>query len=87
MSSRLVIPGEKEELALTVNGKRNRLHRDDFLGFAVHMSVAAAYAERRLADLQALHDPFMQMVDQSQLTANHRERLAGIIVERLDRLR
>ena len=86
VSSRLVIPEEDAELALTLNGRRNRLNRGDFLAFANHVGIAAAYAEGRLADLLALRDEFMAAISDSTLTAGFRDRLAGILVERLDRL-
>ena len=38
VSSRLVIPEEDAELALTLNGRRNRLNRGDFLAFANHVA-------------------------------------------------
>jgi serine/threonine-protein kinase HipA len=87
VSSRLAIPGETEEMALTVNGKRNRLRRDDFLAFASYMAVAAAHAERKIAKLLSLRNAFAQMIAESQLSRDLRDRLMGIVTARLDRLR
>jgi len=87
VSSRLVIPEEADELALTVNGKRNRLKRDDFLAFADHLKIVPSYAEGRLADLPALSGSFERMIAESHLSAPLRERLAAILTARLDRLR
>lgn len=87
VSSRLVIPGEKEELALTVNGKKNRLQRRDFLAFASHLGIADAYAKKRIADLLALHDDFATITAESMLSSDLRTRLQDIMAERLDRLR
>ncbi len=87
MSSRLAIPAESDELALTVNGKRNRLRRADFLAFADHCGIAPEYAERKLADLLALHETFNDMITASQLSNDLRDGLANIISARLERLR
>ena len=87
VSSRLVIPSEHEELALTVNGKKNRLQRRDFLAFASHLGVADTYAEKRIADLLALHDEFAEMTARSMLSSDLCTRLQDIMAERLDRLR
>ena len=86
VSSRLVIPEEDEELALSLNGKHNRLGRADLLAFADHVGIAATYAEDRIAGLLSLRDQFLQMIDNSMLTAELRDRLKDILTERLSRL-
>lgn len=86
VSSRLVISEENAELALAVNGKRNRLGQADFLAFADHVGIAAAYAEGKIVDLLALRDEFLVMIGDSRLTAPLRDRLKNIVIDRLDRL-
>ncbi|MBS3820944.1 MAG: hypothetical protein GVY16_10795 [Planctomycetes bacterium] len=86
VSSRLVIPEEDAELALSLNGKHNRLRRADFLAFADHVGIAATYAADRIAGLLSLQDEFLQMVGESMLTAGLRDRLKDILTERLGRL-
>ena len=86
VSSRLVIPEEDEQLALSLNGKHNRLRRADFLTFAEHVGIAATYAADRIAGLLSLQDEFLQMVGESMLTAGLRDRLKDILTERLSRL-
>ncbi len=87
VSSRLVIPGEREELALTVGGRRSRLRRDDFLAFAGRLGIEPGYAERKLRELVALCDEYQGMIAGSELSVDLRVRLAEIVGERLDRLR
>lgn len=86
VSSRLVIPEEDEELALSLNGKHNRLRRADFLAFADHIGIAATYAEDRIAGLLSLQGEFLQMIGESPLTAKLRDRIKDILTERLSRL-
>jgi serine/threonine-protein kinase HipA len=86
VSSRVVIPEEDGELALAVNGKRNRLGRADFLAFANHLGIAAAYAEGKIVDLLALGDEFLKMTSNSTLTEPLRDRLKNILTDRLNRL-
>ena len=86
VSSRLAIPFETEELALTVNGKRNRLDRRDFLAFAEHISIAPDYAERQVGKLLSLGDTFTEMIDASPLSDTLRDRLSQILEDRLARL-
>ena len=86
VSSRLVIPAESDELALTLNGKRSRLHRADLLAFADHCGIAPDYAQRKLADLLALRSTYRDMIAASSLSSAQRERLASIVAARLDHL-
>lgn len=87
VSSRLVIPEEEDEMAITINGKRNRLNKNDFLSFALNIGVDVKYAEQRILELIGLQDDFTVMVRESTLSLNLREQLNGIIAERLDRLK
>ncbi len=73
--------------ALTVNGQRSRLRRADFLAFAAHLSIAPDYAERKIADLLNLHREFTEMIAASLLSPDLRDRLSGILTDRLNRLR
>jgi len=87
VSSRLAIPAESVELALTVNGKRNGLRRADFLAFAESISIAPDYSERQIAKLVNLRRTFTEMIDASLFSSGLRDRLNGILADRLDRLR
>ena len=85
VSSRLVIPEEEEELALTINGKRNRLNKKDFLCFADNIGIDANYAKTRITELLDLEDEFASMTKNSTLTLRLRQQLTEIIAERLSR--
>ena len=85
VSSRLVIPEEEEELALTINGKRNRLNKKDFLCFADNIRIDANYAKTRITELLDLEDEFASMTKNSTLTLRLRQQLTEIIAERLSR--
>ena len=86
VSSRLVIPNEADELALTVNGKRNNLRRKDFLAFAGHMEIEPSYADRRLQDLLDLRSKFREMIASSTLSQPLRASFDEVLKARLERL-
>ncbi|NIA07153.1 MAG: hypothetical protein GWP14_05890 [Actinobacteria bacterium] len=86
VSSRLVIREEADELALTLNGRRNRIARGDFAVFASRLEIAADYTEKKLSQLLSLREDFHGMIAASMLSPTLRERLAGIVAERMDRL-
>jgi serine/threonine-protein kinase HipA len=87
VSSRLVIPEEEGEMALTINGKRNRLNKNDFLSFALNIGVDVKYAEQRILELIGLQNDFATMIDESTLSSHLRQQLNEIIAGRLDRLK
>ncbi len=84
--SRQNVPEETEELALAVNGRKNRLTRRDFLAFAERVGVASSYASRRVDELYGHHDDFQEMIGASALSEMNRRRLRQILSERLGRL-
>jgi serine/threonine-protein kinase HipA len=86
VSSRLVIPEEADELALTLNGRQNRLGRGDFLAFATHLQLPDGFAERKVEQLLRLRDEFARQIRASHLSSDLRERLIGIVTKRLARL-
>ncbi|MCK5000517.1 MAG: HipA domain-containing protein [Anaerohalosphaera sp.] len=86
VSSRLVIPEEAEEMALTLNGKRNRLNRNDFLAFAESIGIEANYAESKIAELLDLSNKFTDLITKSALTVRLQERFLEITTQRLNRL-
>ena len=86
VSSRLAIPEETDELALTLNGRLNSLTRDDFETFAARLEIATDYTGRKIAQLLNMREEFHRMVTTSTLSSALRDRLADIVTDRLDRL-
>ena len=87
VSSRLVIPEEEEEMALTINGKHNRLNKKDFLCFADNIGIDANYAKAKVKELVDLQDMFTDMANKSTLSLQLRKQLTEIIAERLSKLK
>lgn len=87
VSSRLVIPEEEEEMAIAINGKRNRLNKKDFLCFAENIGVDTNYAKSRIADLLDLQSIFADMMNKSTLSLHLRKQFTEIAAERLSRLK
>ena len=48
LAVRLAMPSDKEELALTLNGKKNNIHRADFLSAMEKSGIGAVVAERMM---------------------------------------
>ena len=83
----VIMPEDREAFALTMNGKKTRLHRNDFLTFAetsgIPEKAAAAMIER-----MAGHVPlWTEMCASSFLPADLKEQLTELIRARAERLR
>ncbi len=85
VSSRIVIPNEAEELALSLNGRRNRIARRDFAGFADALGVALDFADSTI-EAYARRPWIRERIERSQLSSDRRNALVGLVRERLDRL-
>jgi len=87
VSSRLVLHEEEDEISLTINGKQNRLNKNDFKSFAENIGVDINYAKTRITELLALQNDFSDMINKSTLSLPLRQKLSEILTERLKRLK
>ncbi len=82
VSSRLVIPNEKEEFALSINGKKNKLKIADFIAFANKFNIPQKITDNMLSKKQL----FFDLINDSQLSPDYKEKLSEIVSERFSRL-
>lgn len=86
VSSRLVLEDETEELALSLNGRKEGLGRADFVAFAAGLGIDGGYAARRMGELAGMGGVLGRMIAESALSERLRTRLRAIVAERLGRL-
>lgn len=86
LATRLVLPSDTEELALALDGKRNRLQRQDFLAAmatcGLNPKVCNSLLDRVARSLPRWH----ALIDRSFLPAGLCERFHALITERATRL-
>lgn len=63
----LLLPEDKEQMALTVNGKKTNIRKKDFLILADHAEVKREVAERLISSLLAKEKPIIQLCQESLL--------------------
>ncbi len=68
VSTALVIQDDKEESALTINGKKNRLNKKDFDVLASSMEINSKVLERIYAKFEAALPVWIDFINQSFLT-------------------
>lgn len=83
----LVLPEDREELALTMNGKKSNLRRNDFLHFAEQCGVGRTAAEKIIKKVLAAEEDYLKLCDGSYLPQDMKDALKELIRSRSVRLK
>jgi len=86
VNTRLVLPLEQEEMSLSINGRKNRLTREDFLSFASYMEIPDKTVSTVLDRLDKSKGMIKDHIDSSLLPEKEKKRFWSICEERLQRL-
>ena len=76
------MPADKEQFALTMNGKKMNIHRRDFLKFADTCDISQAVAEKLIENIIKFTPQWIKLCDDSLLPSELKKRLKTIIYER-----
>lgn len=82
-----IMPSDKEELVLTMNGKKANIDKNDFLKFADTCNISRATAKKLIQNLVKFTPELLKMCDESLLPIDLKERLKKIILERTEILK
>ncbi|MBF0103857.1 MAG: HipA domain-containing protein [Deltaproteobacteria bacterium] len=82
VSSRLVIPNEKDDLALSLNGKRNNITTNDFLKLAEYLEIEKKRYEQIMGTLRDLKNIFEEKIFHSPLPPQMKEQAKRIFLKR-----
>ena len=64
----LALPDDKEQMALPLNGKKNRLKKDDFMQFALKLKIENAIAEKIITKQLSCSSAFESLISISFLS-------------------
>lgn len=78
-----VNPADTEQMALTLNGKKRNLRRNDFLKFADACGLARTVAGRLIDKLIRDSKQFPILAERSYLTDSLKEELKSLIIDRV----
>ena len=88
MPVKVVLPQDNEELALTLNGKKNRLKRSDFDAFATSLKLTSVQADKALDRMMAaVSNNLFFALEASHLPEDMKLAIAELVNERMARLR
>lgn len=80
----IVMPEDKEQLALTINGKKRNIHKKDFLILAASCEIPVNAAKHMIEKICSQKDKLLQMVDEAYLSEEQKDRVKELIVGRIE---
>ena len=80
MCTKLAIPEDKEEMALTLNGEKRKLKRADFGHLATSLKIPQKTVENSYAGLQKKLEGAMAFIDISFLTEGRKNQYKEILL-------
>lgn len=84
LSTNVVLPADKEQLALTINGKKQNIRRKDFTEFAETIGIANKTAEKMLEKIVKLKDKYITMCRESYTPDDMKVALETLIEQRIE---
>lgn len=79
----VIMPEDKEQFALAMNGKKANIRRKDFLVFAEDCGISRNSAERTIAMLLSKKEKFISMCHDSLLPEHIKDRFVSLMEERM----
>ena len=83
----VIMPEDKEEFALPINGKKRNIHRKDFLIFAAGCGIAKLAAEKMIGQLIFMEPVFIDMCCNSLMPQDMKEAFIELVDKRVSALR
>lgn len=84
---KIIMPEDNEELALTLNGKKNKLTLNDFLAFGRTLQLSGIQIDKAVKRVsQAVHSKLQQSINESFMPRDMQDQTSLLINARLARL-
>ena len=79
----IIMPSDKEQMALTVNGKKRNIRKKDFMALADSLGIASKAASGMLAQILRYKDTFLSEIRNSYLPDNMKTDLQELVEARI----
>ena len=86
VSSRLVLPTEADEMALTINGRRNKITLKDFEALAHYLEIDSKTYQKHLENIRTLNNIIQRTLSHSFLPEERREKFLEIFKGRYQKI-
>jgi serine/threonine-protein kinase HipA len=87
VNTKIIIPDDPEDIALTVNGKKSNLKIKDFFRFAESLNIDKNTVVRIHNKFYSLKDKFFEMIGKSFLTEEEQEKYRKTILQQISHAR
>lgn len=83
----VIMPEDKEQLALTINGKKRNVHKKEFRILAESCGIPRNAAERMIGKICSTETKLLKAVEESYLLTEQKEQVKDLIQERINTLK
>ena len=80
----IIMPEDKEQLALTINGKKRNIHKKEFRLLAEACGRPSNAAEHMLKIICSKKDKFLKQIEEAYLSEEQKENVKELISERIE---
>lgn len=78
------MPEDREQTALTLNGKKKNIRKKDFLAFADNCGITRKSAEKMMLKIINMHDEFIKMIQESYLPEDMKDNYTELVNQRTE---
>ena len=86
VNTALVIPVDEEEMALTLNGRKKKLKKQDFIASMQALKVEEKQQENIFTKMAKALPQWQSLIDRSFMTTGCKEQYKTMVTERMNRL-
>ena len=83
LPTNLILPTDTEQMALTLNGKKENIQREDLLALAESCGISSATALKLIRSITARQDNYLALCKESYLPDDMKAGLANLICQRI----
>lgn len=86
LNATIINPKDEEELALTLNGRKKKIKKEDFLKAAEVLDIESIVVERLVNKYHKLWPSYEKFIKESFLSKEYQEKYIELFVERIGKL-
>lgn len=83
VSTKLAMPDDLEQTALTINGKKNRLKKADFIQLAISLNISPKVVDNVFKKFESKLNTMTKLIEESFLEASLKENYREILLSRI----
>lgn len=80
----IIMPEDKEQLALTINGKKRNIHKKEFRLLAESCEIPSNAAEHMLKKICSKKDKFLKQIEEAYLSEEQKEKVKELVSGRIE---